>query len=92
MSVPARTIWLSNSPDAPASLRRGLVAALVDEQRHCRLYLDRLDALGGRFDTDDHSDYFWRQADAIASSPAGLRAFLSAMGLTLEQANLDFID
>ena len=77
-------------PALPGALRRGLLAALVDEQRHCRLYLDRLEASGGRFDTDDHSDYFWRQAPVIAASPAGPRAFLAAMGLTLEQANLDF--
>ena len=77
-------------PDLPLPLRRGLLAALADEQRHCRLYLDRLDALGGRFDGDDHSDYFWRHAPAIAASPAGPAAFLAAMGLTLEQANLDF--
>ncbi|MEZ4280408.1 MAG: DUF455 family protein [Myxococcota bacterium] len=77
-------------PELPAPLRRGWLAALADEQRHCRLYLDRLAALGGRFDGDDHSDYFWRHAPAIAASPAGPAAFLAAMGLTLEQANLDF--
>lgn len=77
-------------PDLPMPLRRGWLAALADEQRHCRLYLDRLAALGGRFDGDDHSDYFWRHAPAIAASPAGPAAFLAAMGLTLEQANLDF--
>jgi len=77
-------------PDCPTPLRRGWLAALVDEQRHCRLYLGRLESLGGRFDTDDHSDYFWRQAPAIAASRFGARAFLAAMGLTLEQANLDF--
>lgn len=77
-------------PEMPALLRRGLLSALIDEQRHCRLYLDRLYAQGGEFETGDHSDYFWRQAPAIAASPAGPRAFLSAMGLTLEQANLDF--
>lgn len=77
-------------PTLPPELRRGLLYALVDEQRHCRLYLDRLHAHAGHFDTDDHSDYFWRQAPAIAASPAGPRAFLAAMGLTLEQANLDF--
>ncbi len=77
-------------PELPVPLRRGLLAALADEQRHCRLYLDRLAALGGRFDGDDHSDYFWRHAPAIAASPAGPAAFLAAMGLTLEQANLDF--
>ncbi len=77
-------------PELPAPLRRGWLAALADEQRHCRLYLDRLAALGGRFDGDDHSDYFWRHAPAIAASPAGPAAFLAALGLTLEQANLDF--
>ncbi|MFK7897630.1 MAG: DUF455 family protein [Myxococcota bacterium] len=77
-------------PDMPPLLRRGLLSALADEQRHCLLYLDRLEAQGGAFETGDHSDYFWRQAPAIAASPAGPRAFLAAMGLTLEQANLDF--
>lgn len=77
-------------PEAPPELRRALLSALTDEQRHCRLYLDRLEALGGRFETGDHSDYFWQQASAIAEAESGLRAFLSAMGLTLEQANLDF--
>ena len=77
-------------PSLPQPLRRGLLSALVDEQRHCRLYLARLDAHGGCFHTDDHSDYFWRQVPLIAASPAGPRAFLAAVGLTLEQANLDF--
>ena len=77
-------------PSLPPPLRRGLLSALVDEQRHCRLYLARLEAHGADFETDDHSDYFWRQAPLIASSPAGPCAFLAAVGLTLEQANLDF--
>ncbi|MFO0687750.1 MAG: DUF455 family protein [Myxococcota bacterium] len=77
-------------PELPPPLRRGWLSALADEQRHCRLYLARLEALGGRFAGDDHSDYFWRHAPAIAASPAGPAAFLAAMGLTLEQANLDF--
>jgi uncharacterized ferritin-like protein (DUF455 family) len=77
-------------PALPDSLRRGLLSALVDEQRHCQLYLDRLIAHGGRFETDDHSDYFWRQIPAIEKSEAGPKAFLAAIGLTLEQANLDF--
>lgn len=77
-------------PDVPAGLRRGLLGALADEQKHCRLYLDRLAAHEARFETFDHSDYFWKQAPAIAASPHGMRAYLAAMGLTLEQANLDF--
>jgi uncharacterized ferritin-like protein (DUF455 family) len=77
-------------PEAPRGLRRGLLGALADEQRHCRLYLDRLEAHGAAMTDFEHSDYFWKQAPAIAASPHGVLAFLAAMGLTLEQANLDF--
>jgi uncharacterized ferritin-like protein (DUF455 family) len=77
-------------PELPAELRRAWLAALSDEQKHCRLYLERLRAHGSDLHEYDHSDYFWKQAPHIAASPHGPRAFLSAMGLTLEQANLDF--
>ncbi len=75
----------------PPGLRADWLGVLADEQRHCRLYLDRLSAHGSQLaDHAPHSAYFWRQAPAIAASEHGPRAFLSAMGLTLEQANLDF--
>jgi uncharacterized ferritin-like protein (DUF455 family) len=77
-------------PALPDGLRRGFLGALRDEQIHCRLYLDRLADHGSDLGEHPRSDYFWRQAPAIAASPHGARAFLAAMGLTLEQANLDF--
>jgi uncharacterized ferritin-like protein (DUF455 family) len=77
-------------PDLPTALRRGFMGVLADEQRHCRLYLERLRAHGGSLEDQPRSDYFWKHAPAIAASPHGPRAFLCAMGLTLEQANLDF--
>ena len=77
-------------PGVPHELRAGWLAALAEEQVHCRLYLDRLAALGGRLEDFPQSDYFWKQVPAIAASPHGPRAFLAALGLTLEQANLDF--
>jgi uncharacterized ferritin-like protein (DUF455 family) len=77
-------------PNLPAELRRGFVAVLAEEQLHCRLYLDRLHALGSALSDHRLSDYFWKHAPAIAASPHGPRAFLCAMGLTFEQANLDF--
>jgi uncharacterized ferritin-like protein (DUF455 family) len=77
-------------PDLPGELRRGFVAVLAEEQLHCRLYLDRLHALGSALSDHRLSDYFWKHASAIAASPHGPRAFLCAMGLTFEQANLDF--
>jgi uncharacterized ferritin-like protein (DUF455 family) len=77
-------------PDLPTELRRGFVAILAEEQLHCRLYLGRLHALGSALSEHRLSDYFWKHAPAIAASPHGPRAFLCAMGLTFEQANLDF--
>ena len=77
-------------PRVPSGLRRAWLGALADEQRHFRLYEERLRAHGSDLRDHPRSDYFWRQASAIAASPHGPRAFLCAMGLTLEQANLDF--
>ena len=77
-------------PELPAALRRALATVLAEEQSHCRLYLDRLAAHGSRLGDHALSGYFWRHAPAMAASPHGPSAFLAGMGLTLEQANLDF--
>ncbi len=77
-------------PELPASLRRGMLRILAEEQEHCRLYVERLRELGSDLSEHAHSDYFWKHEPALDASPHGVRAFLCAMGLTLEQANLDF--
>lgn len=73
-------------PDAPSHFRRGLAAILRDEQRHCRLYIARLEALGHRMGEFPVTGHFWKQLGQM-SSP---RAFVCVMGLTFENANLDF--
>jgi len=82
----ALLVW----PEADAELRRGWCQALADEQRHCRMYLERLAAHGQALGDEPLSDYFWKHAVAIRVHPRGPAAFLAAIGLTLEQANLDF--
>ena len=78
-------------PEAPASLRRGWLGVLVDEQRHCRMYLERLAAQGDDFAAHaPHSDYFWKHVPTLDTAPEGPASFLCVLGLTLEQANLDF--
>ena len=77
-------------PALPPALRRGFVQTLAEEQLHCQLYLQRLAAHGVVFGVLPLSDYFWQHTPAIASAHDGALAFLCAMGLTLEQANLDF--
>jgi uncharacterized ferritin-like protein (DUF455 family) len=76
-------------PELSESFARALAGILADEQRHARLYLARLQALGASFEEfAPHSDYFWKHADALLGGEPP--AFFAAMGLTLEQANLDF--
>jgi len=77
-------------PAMPSGLRRGLLITLVEEQSHLQLYLDRLAAHGATLEGAALSDYFWQHAHALAASPDGPLAFLATMGLTFEQANLDF--
>lgn len=72
-------------PEAPGAFRRGLLATLLDEQRHARLYLDWLEARGARFGRWPVSDWFWtRMADVHTPLE-----FVCAMALTFENANLD---
>lgn len=77
-------------PDTPAAFRRGLLQALQEEQLHLRLYLGRLSALGHSFGSQPLSDYLWQHPARIRVSPNPPAAFLCAMGLTFEQANLDY--
>jgi len=77
-------------PQMPPGLRRTLASTLGEEQTHCRLYLERLSDHGERLANHPQSDYFWRQVAGIENSGDGPRGFLAAVGLTLEQANLDF--
>ncbi len=77
-------------PELPPALRRGWLQILTEEQDHCQLYLDRLEALGGTFGGTPLSNYFWKSVPSIMSAEKPPLAFLCTMGLTLEQANLDF--
>jgi uncharacterized ferritin-like protein (DUF455 family) len=73
-------------PDAPAAFRRGLLAVLADEQRHMTLYCERLAALGHAFGDFAVTGHFWNKLDHLATP----LEFVCAMGLTFENANLDF--
>ena len=73
-------------PNTPVAFRRGLVAILVDEQRHLQLYIDRLTAHGVAFGDYPVTGHFWNKLDHLTTP----LEFVCAMGLTFENANLDF--
>ncbi|MCO4764005.1 MAG: DUF455 family protein [Myxococcales bacterium] len=86
LALELMALMLLRFPNAPAPYRRTLVDTMVDEQRHLRLYLARMAEHGMALGDLGVSAFFW-DALADARSPA---AFSAGMGLTLEQANLDF--
>ena len=71
---------------APESFLRGLVSTLRDEQKHCRLYLNRIKQLGVEAGDLPLSRFFW---DCLVDIEKP-EEYLAGMALTLEQANLDF--
>jgi uncharacterized ferritin-like protein (DUF455 family) len=72
--------------EAPLAFRRGLLAILTDEQKHMQLYIDRIAALGHRFGDFAVTGHFWHKLDDYRTP----LHFVCAMGLTFENANLDF--
>jgi uncharacterized ferritin-like protein (DUF455 family) len=72
-------------PQAEPSFRKGLANILLDEQRHFRLYCDRLAGLGIRFGDLPVNDHFWRSGEHI-TNPLD---WVCTMHLTFEQSNLD---
>lgn len=73
-------------PETPAAFRRGLIQILTEEQKHFRLYQERMRAHDLEFGDLGVTGHFWHQLDAMRTP----MAFLCAMGLTFENANLDF--
>lgn len=85
--------WMLLAFPGPAlspGLRRALLLTLEEEQRHLGLYLDRLAAHGWWLGRSPLSDYLWQHHEGVLRAADPALAFLCAMGLTLEQANLDF--
>ncbi len=73
-------------PDSPPAFRKGLLHILGEEQDHCQAYrqvLHRLDKDLGDFPVTGH---FWHHLPALATP----LQFVCTMGLTFENANLDF--
>ncbi len=72
-------------PDAPAEFRAGLARLAAEEQRHCRMYIERMAQFGVGMGDLPVSGYFWGKIRGLTTP---LR-FVCAMGLTFENANLD---
>lgn len=72
--------------DEQKRFKRGIFSALRDEQKHLKLYVERLNELGYELGDFPLNDYFWRQSKKITNESE----YLSIMSITFEGANLDF--
>lgn len=76
-------------PDATEEdllLKKGLTKTIADEQKHLRLYLNRMNNFGLQLGDFPLNDFFWRQIGKL-KTPAN---FYALIALTFESANLDF--
>lgn len=72
-------------PEAGRTFRLGMLNIIADEQRHLKLYKERIEALGAELGSEPVNDHFWRCAPSLTDP----LKWVSAMNLTFEQANLD---
>ena len=72
--------------DESVRVKKGILTALKDEQKHLQLYINRINELGYAFGDFPLNDFFWRQMKSL-KTPA---QYLSLMAMTFEAANLDF--
>ncbi len=86
LALELMALALLRFPDAPRRFRRRLVATMRDEQKHLRLYLRRMNALGVQLGAIPLNGYFW---DVLSGMERPMD-FVAGMSLTFEQANLDF--
>ncbi|MBD66147.1 MAG: hypothetical protein CME62_13125 [Halobacteriovoraceae bacterium] len=85
MMACALLIYPHHTPELK-QFKKGILSTLKDEQKHLKLYVQRLNELGFEFGDFVLNDYFWRQMKLL-KTPA---QYLSVMALTFEAANLDF--
>lgn len=67
-------------------IKRGLLTTIKDEQKHLKLYINRMKDFGVNFGDYPLNDFFWRQMAKVKS----LSEYLSVIAITFEGANLDF--
>lgn len=72
-------------PQAPREFRAGMAGIIADEQRHTRMHLERLNALGLQFGELPINGYIWKKAMEFENE----LDYLAGLPLMFEGRNLD---
>lgn len=67
-------------------IKTGILSTIKDEQKHFKMYVNRMNDFGVDFGDFPVNDYFWRQMQKINT----FDQYFAVMALTFEAANLDF--
>ncbi|MBL7665962.1 MAG: DUF455 family protein [Bacteriovoracaceae bacterium] len=82
----ATLLMFPHENDEHKKIKKGIIQAIQDEQKHLSLYIARMNELGFEFGDFHLNDFFWRQMGSIQN----IHQYLAVMSLTFEAANLDF--
>jgi len=85
MMAASLLLFPDNNPEM-IQFKKGVVKTIKDEQKHFKLYQDRIEELGFFFGSFPLNDFFWRQMEQIETP----EQYLSTVAITFEGANLDF--
>ena len=85
LAIELMALCLLRFPDSPVNFQRGILHIISEEQEHLRLYLERSKQLGVHIGSVPVNSFFW---DCLAEMQKPMD-FITGMGLTFEQANLD---
>lgn len=86
LAMEIMALVLLKFPDTPKSFRMGIANTIIEEQKHMKLYLKRMNELNVTFGEIPVNDFFWNCLSKMASP----MEFVIKMSLTFEQANLDY--
>lgn len=86
LAMELMALALLRFPQAETGFRLGLARTIAEEQKHLKMYVERMRELGVDFGELPVSDYFW---NSLKDTQSPLQ-FVVQMSMTLEQANLDF--
>lgn len=73
-------------PDIPKGELKKIVATIKDEQKHFKMYVEKLNLWGANFGDYPVNSFFWNQMKTVTT----FEDFYAVIALTFEQANLDF--
>ena len=83
----AAMLYFTHQNEEDIKFKKGLLQTLKEEQKHFKLYLNRMKEFGLEFGDLPLNDFFWRQMHSLRSP----EEYLAMMSLTFEMANLDFM-